>query len=364
LAPATGPRSLGAVAPQNSTLPANQRCRTPKSFPPISTVRSYFYDWRDSGLLTTINHLLVMAAPEQAGREASPSAGVIDSRSVKTNDDARTDRALVSDLPARTPDQARGALGAPWPLRYLLDGRGRHPALYLRRHPEHDQHPAWATTGGNMRMTGSTAKSKMLNTGGGKTVFDAWPNHDSGCQDDRLGGVLHQLCNSQSEPKSKKTWRSTLDDLTVSEGNPNGECEMVEAPHGAFPRDETWNNQQRVQMMLTGRILIGAMMIAALGSTEARAWDVGSLGDDGFTFIYDETMEVPYSTAWWGKETGNFTSKAQVLIHAEGKTVFDGTLVIECGTLDMTWTQISEWSSTDSVPSEVWQTAGQLFCSN
>ena len=27
----------------------------PKCFPPISTVRGYFYDWRDSGLLTTIN---------------------------------------------------------------------------------------------------------------------------------------------------------------------------------------------------------------------------------------------------------------------------------------------------------------------
>jgi hypothetical protein len=49
-----------------------------------------------------------------------------------------------------------------------------------------------------MRMTGSTAKSKMLNTGGGKTVFGEWPNHDSGRQDDRLGGVSHQLCNSQS----------------------------------------------------------------------------------------------------------------------------------------------------------------------
>jgi hypothetical protein len=44
---------------------------------------------RDSGLLTTINHLLVMAAPEQAGRVASPSAGVIDSRSVKTTDSDR-----------------------------------------------------------------------------------------------------------------------------------------------------------------------------------------------------------------------------------------------------------------------------------
>ena len=41
-------------------------------------------EWYDSGLLTTINHLLVMTAREQAGREASPTAGVIDSQSVKT----------------------------------------------------------------------------------------------------------------------------------------------------------------------------------------------------------------------------------------------------------------------------------------
>ena len=58
----------------------------PKCFPPISTVRGYFYAWRDSGLLTTINHLLVMTAREQAGREASPTAGVIDSQSVKTTE--------------------------------------------------------------------------------------------------------------------------------------------------------------------------------------------------------------------------------------------------------------------------------------
>jgi putative transposase len=58
----------------------------PKCFPPVSTVRGYFYAWRDSGLLATINHLLVMAAREQAGREASPSAGVIDSQSVKTSE--------------------------------------------------------------------------------------------------------------------------------------------------------------------------------------------------------------------------------------------------------------------------------------
>ena len=58
----------------------------PKCFAPVSTVRGYFYAWRDSGLLATINHLLVMAARQQAGREASPSAGVIDSQSVKTTE--------------------------------------------------------------------------------------------------------------------------------------------------------------------------------------------------------------------------------------------------------------------------------------
>lgn len=58
----------------------------PNDFPPVSTVRGYFYDWRDNGLLRTINHHLVMAAREAAGREASPTAGVIDSQSVKTTE--------------------------------------------------------------------------------------------------------------------------------------------------------------------------------------------------------------------------------------------------------------------------------------
>ncbi len=58
----------------------------PKCFPPVSTVRGYFYAWRNSGLLATINHLLVMTARQQAGREASPTAGIIDSQSVKTTE--------------------------------------------------------------------------------------------------------------------------------------------------------------------------------------------------------------------------------------------------------------------------------------
>ena len=58
----------------------------PKDFPPYTTVQGYFYPWRDSGLWAVINQTLMMAAREAGGREASPTAGVIDSQSVKTTE--------------------------------------------------------------------------------------------------------------------------------------------------------------------------------------------------------------------------------------------------------------------------------------
>ncbi|MGH7100331.1 MAG: IS5 family transposase [Stellaceae bacterium] len=58
----------------------------PRDFPPFTTVQRYFYAWRDNRIWQTINHVLLMAVREAAGREASPSAGVIDSQSVKTTE--------------------------------------------------------------------------------------------------------------------------------------------------------------------------------------------------------------------------------------------------------------------------------------
>ena len=58
----------------------------PKCFPPVSTVRRYFYAWRDAGLFDAINIALVMSLREIEGRDASPNAGVIDRQSVKTTE--------------------------------------------------------------------------------------------------------------------------------------------------------------------------------------------------------------------------------------------------------------------------------------
>ena len=58
----------------------------PRDLPPTSTVQRRFHDWRDSGLWRTINNHLVMDARELEGREASPTAGAINSGSVKASE--------------------------------------------------------------------------------------------------------------------------------------------------------------------------------------------------------------------------------------------------------------------------------------
>jgi transposase len=58
----------------------------PTDFPPFTTVQRYFYTWRDDGKWQTINHALLMEVRDAAGREASPTAGIIDTQSVKTTE--------------------------------------------------------------------------------------------------------------------------------------------------------------------------------------------------------------------------------------------------------------------------------------
>ena len=56
----------------------------PTDLPPRSTVNDYFRRWDDDGTLDRMHHALYAQCRELAGREASPTAGIIDSQSVKS----------------------------------------------------------------------------------------------------------------------------------------------------------------------------------------------------------------------------------------------------------------------------------------
>ena len=58
----------------------------PRDFPPVSTVQYHFYRLRDGGVLDVLNEALVMTARVADGRRVDPTAGVIDSQSVKTTE--------------------------------------------------------------------------------------------------------------------------------------------------------------------------------------------------------------------------------------------------------------------------------------
>jgi transposase len=56
----------------------------PKDLPPKSTVHDYIDLWTYDGTLERIHHALYVKCREQVDKEASPSAAIIDSQSVKS----------------------------------------------------------------------------------------------------------------------------------------------------------------------------------------------------------------------------------------------------------------------------------------
>src|SRR3977135_1467325 len=85
----------------------------PKDLPLKSTLYDYFDLWTYDGTLETIHHALYVKCREQIGREASPTAAIIDSQSMKSAE--------------------RGALYRPIGLRCWQENQ-RQEAPYPRRY--------------------------------------------------------------------------------------------------------------------------------------------------------------------------------------------------------------------------------------
>lgn len=80
----------------------------PKDLAARSTVHDYFDLWDYDGTLEGIHHTLFVACREQAGREASPTAAILDSQSVKSAEKGGTRSTRRATMQARR-SKARSA---------------------------------------------------------------------------------------------------------------------------------------------------------------------------------------------------------------------------------------------------------------
>jgi transposase len=75
------------------------RC-LPKDFPPRSTVYNYFVWWQCDRVLDRIHHALYIECREGAERQASPTAAIIDSQSVKSAEKGGPASIHTASMPA------------------------------------------------------------------------------------------------------------------------------------------------------------------------------------------------------------------------------------------------------------------------
>ena len=86
----------------------------PKDLPPKSTAHYYFMLWDWDRTLERIHHALYVAAREQAGREATPTAAIIDSQSAKASQKGALRLTRRASMRAR---RSPGASDISWSIR-------------------------------------------------------------------------------------------------------------------------------------------------------------------------------------------------------------------------------------------------------
>lgn len=86
----------------------------PRDLPPRSTVNDYFRRWNYDGTLARIHHALYVQCREKAGRDASPSAAIIDSQSVKSAEKGGS-RSIPTAMMRAKGSRARS--GTSWSIR-------------------------------------------------------------------------------------------------------------------------------------------------------------------------------------------------------------------------------------------------------
>jgi transposase len=99
----------------------------PHDFPPEGTVRDYFHRWRRSGLLQQIHDALRRRVRLEAGKEPEPSAGGIDSQSVKATRTGGTRGYDAGKKNQRDQTALAGGYAGPGPSRGRPFGRDSGP---------------------------------------------------------------------------------------------------------------------------------------------------------------------------------------------------------------------------------------------
>jgi transposase len=137
----------------------------PKDLPPRSTVNDYLRRWDEDRTLDRIHHALYVLCREQAGREANPTAAIIDSQSVKGAE--KGDAALIRRALTRARrSKARRSCGSSWfamrsrqsmgaELRHRWPNSGRSPT----RHRWADGYARSERSRGRLLFHGSPATS-------------------------------------------------------------------------------------------------------------------------------------------------------------------------------------------------------------